>query len=141
MKGTLFGAALAALPLLAAPPLIRGFAANEWVSYYAALEALPRPRKAAARRLVMKAEEAMRNLAPLPQASEAAIRALEIAQRTEHQDEDRVAALAIYEGIQEASARVRSRLLSGAGFAVIEARAATLRDAARKAAAPSAAPR
>ena len=62
------------LPLLAAPSVIRGLAADAWVSHYAALDELPRPRKAAARALVDKAESAMRNLAPLPQASAAAIR-------------------------------------------------------------------
>lgn len=134
MKATLFGTVLVALPLLVAPAVIRGRAADAWVSYYGALETLPRPRKAAARHLVLKAEDAMRNLAPLPQASQAAIRALEIAQRTEHQDGDAEAALVIYLGVEEASARLRSRPLSGAGFAVIEARAASLKDSARKAA-------
>ena len=50
--------------------------------------------------------------------------------------EDLEAALAIYHGIGEACARLRARPLSGAGFAVIEARAAALADAARKAAKP-----
>lgn len=122
------------LPLLAAPSVIRGFAADAWVSHYAALDELPRPRKATARAVVDKAESAMRNLAPLPQASSAAIRALEIGQRTEHQDRDIEAALLIYRGVRQACARLRERPLSGAGFAVIEARAQALADAAQKAA-------
>ncbi len=133
IKATLFGTAIAALPLLAAPPVIRGLAGDAWVSHYQALATLPRPRKAAARDLVQRTEAAMRNLAPLPQASQAAIRALEVGQRTEHQDKDLDAALVIYRGVSEACARLRDRPLSGAGFAVIEARAATLADAARKA--------
>lgn len=123
------------LPLLAAPPVIRGLAADAWVSHYAALDGLPRPRRAAARTLVEKAESAMRNLAPLPQASAAAIRTLEIGQRTEHQDRDLDAALVIYRGVRQACARLRERPLSGSGFSVIEARAQALADAAQKAAA------
>lgn len=123
--------ALASLPLLAAPPLIRGLAARAWVSHYAALPSLPRPRRASARALVEKANQAIESLAPLPQASDAAIRALEIGERTEHRDQDREAALVIYAGVRSASARVRSRPLSGAGFAVIEARATALESAAR----------
>ena len=122
------------LPLLAAPSVIRGLAADAWVSHYAALDELPRPRKTAARALVDKAESAMRNLAPLPQASAAAIRALEIGQRTEHQERDIEAALVIYRGVRQACARLRERPLAGAGFSVIEARAQTLADAAQKAA-------
>lgn len=122
------------LPLLAAPSVIRGLAADAWVRHYAALDGLPRPRKAAARALVEKAESAMRNLAPLPQASSAAIRTLEIGQRTEHQDRDLEAALVIYRGVRQACARLRERPLSGAGFSVIEARAQALADAAQKAA-------
>ncbi len=121
------------LPLLAAPSVIRGLAADAWVSHYAALDELPRPLKATARAVVDKAETAMQNLAPLPQASSAAVRALEIGQRTEHQDRDIEAALVIYRGVREASARLRERPLSGAGFAVIEARAQALADAAQKA--------
>ncbi len=124
------------LPLLAAPSVIRGLAADAWVSHYAALDELPRPRKAAARALVDKAESAMRNLAPLPQASAAAIRTLEIGQRTEHQDRDIEAALVIYRGVRQACARLRERPLSGAGFSVIEARAQALADAAQKATEP-----
>lgn len=135
MKGILFGTVLAGLPLLAAPSVIAGRAADSWVSYYASIETLSRPRKATARHVVSKAEAAMRNLAPLPQASQAAIRALEIGQRTEHQDKDLEAALVIYSGVAEACARLRDRPLSGAGFAVIEARATALADAGRKAAA------
>jgi len=129
---TLLGAAIVGLPLLAAPPVIRGLAADAWISHYAALDGLPRPRKAAARALVEKAESAMRNLAPLPQASSAAIRALEIGQRTEYQDRDVEAALVIYQGVRQACARLRGRPLSGAGFSVIEARAQALADGARK---------
>ena len=120
------------LPLLAAPSVIRGLAADAWVGHYAALDELPRPRKAAARALVDKAESAMRNLAPLPQASAAAIRALDIGQRTEHQDRDIEAALVIYRGVRQACARLRERPLSGTGFSVIEARAQALADAAQK---------
>ncbi len=121
------------LPLLAAPSVIRGLAADAWVSHYAGLDELPRPRKATARALVDKAESAMRNLAPLPQASSAAVRALEIGQRTEHQDHDIEAALVIYRGVRQACARLRERPLSGAGFSVIEARAQALADTAQKA--------
>lgn len=132
IRATLFGTAIAALPLLAAPPVIRGLAGDAWVSHYQAKASLPRPRKAKARDLVQRTEVAMRNLAPLPQASQAAIRTLEIGQRTEHQDKDLEAALVIYRGVGEACARLRARHLSGAGFAVIEARAAALADAASK---------
>ena len=42
IKATLFGTAIAALPLLAAPSVIRGLAGDAWVSHYQALAALPR---------------------------------------------------------------------------------------------------
>jgi hypothetical protein len=129
---TLFLAFLAAAPLLAAPPLIRGLAARHWVDYYASRDGMPRPRRASVRTLVLKTSIAMNNLAPLPQASDVALRALEIGQRVESQDRDKDAALAIYRGVREACARVRSRWLSGPGFAVIEARAAALEQAALK---------
>ncbi len=119
-------AAVSAVPLLIAPAVIRGLAAAEWVEHYASLEGLPRPRRASARALVSKTDTAMRNLAPLPQASAAAMRALEIGQRVQNQDGDQQAALIIYRGVQASCASVRSQFLSGAGFAVIEARAAAL---------------
>jgi hypothetical protein len=88
-----------------------------------------------ARDLVSKTDLAIQNLAPLPQASAAAISTLDVAQRLEDQDHDREAALLIYRGVRLACARVRDRPFSGAGFAVIEARAASLEDAARRTAA------
>lgn len=125
--------ALMSVPLLIAPPAIRGLAAAAWVSHFAAMPALPRPRKTAARGVAFKAGLAIENLAPLPQASDAALTALQIGQRTEHQDRDPEAALIIYEGVRSACALVRSRPFSGPGFAVIEARAAALSAAARSA--------
>lgn len=121
------------VPLFAVPTLIRGLAARAWVSHFASLKSLPRPRRASARALVEKAERAIENLAPLPQASDAALRALETGERVEHQDHDREAALLIYGGVRNACARVRSRPFSGVGFAVIEARAMALESAARSA--------
>ncbi len=123
--------AFVAVPLLIAPSVIRGLAAFAWVTHYASMGSLPRPRKAAARALVAKTDIAIRNLAPLPQASTAAIRALEIGQRLEHQDGDSEAARVVYQGVGMACASVRSRPLSGAGFAVIEARATALAESAR----------
>jgi hypothetical protein len=123
--------ALVTAPLLIAPPVIRGLAAAAWVNHFASMDALPRPRKAAARSLIEKTDLAIQNLAPLPPASVAALTALEIGQRTEHEDRDPEAALIVYEGVRAACARVRSRPVSGPGFAVIEARAAALQDAAR----------
>jgi hypothetical protein len=131
LRGLLLSALLAA-PLLIAPPWIRGLAANKWVEHYASLDGLPRPRRASARMLVAKTDLAIRNLAPLPQASGAAIRALEIGQRLQGRDHDRETALIVYRGVRASCARVRSRLLSGAGFAVIEARAAALERAASR---------
>jgi hypothetical protein len=119
--GSLLGASL-----LIAPPLIRGLAADAWLTHFAAMPALPRPRKAAARLIAIKTDLAVRNLAPLPQASAAALRALEIGQRVEAQERDQEPALVIYEGVRAACARVRERPLAGPGFAVIEARAAAL---------------
>lgn len=129
---TLLVLAVLAAPLLAAPPVIRGLAAFEWVNYYGSLEELPRPHRGAARALVQKTALAVHNLAPLPQASEAALRALEIAQRVQGLEGDPEAALVIYRGVREACASVRGRPLSGAGFAVIEARAAALEQAAQQ---------
>lgn len=123
---------LLALPLLVAPSMIRGLAADAWVSHYASAERLPRPPRASARALVERTATAMRNLAPLPQASAAAIRALDIGRRVEFQEKDLDTARIIYRGIREACATVRDRPLSGAGFAVIEARAAALEESARK---------
>jgi hypothetical protein len=117
---------LVAGPLLVAPPLVRGFAADAWVKHYAEMVSLPRPRRVTARALVEKVDLAVQNLAPLPQASAAAIRALDIGQRVEQQDLDGEAALVIYRGVRASCNRVRDRLFSGAGFAVIEARAAAL---------------
>jgi hypothetical protein len=122
--------ALLAAPLLVAPPLIRGLAADAWVTHYASLPTLPRPRKAAARHIALKTDLAVVNLAPLPQASTAALQALEIGRRLELQEHDPDAALVIYEGVRAACARVRDRPLAGPGFAVIEARAAALLAAA-----------
>lgn len=131
MPLTLVLTALVGAPLAWAPTLIRGFAADAWVSHYAAMESLPRPHRAAARAIVSRIDAAVLNLAPLPAASAAALRGLEIAQRAQNQDHDREAALLIYQGIREACARVRDRPLSGPGFAVIEARAAALESALR----------
>jgi hypothetical protein len=117
---------LLAPPLLVAPPLIRGLAADAWVTHYASLPSLPRPRKTTARHIALKTDLAVANLAPLPQASTAALRALEIGRRLELQEHDREAASVIYEGVRAACARVRERPLAGPGFAVIEARAAAL---------------
>ncbi|MEO8501152.1 MAG: hypothetical protein ABI565_09575, partial [Vicinamibacteria bacterium] len=128
---TLFLGAVVALPLAVAPTMIRGLAADAWVSHYAALETLPRPHKLAARAVASRVCAAVMNLAPLPEASAAALRALEIGARTEHQDHDREAALLIYQGVRNACARVRSRPFAGPGFAVIEARAAALQDASQ----------
>ncbi|MBK5254485.1 MAG: hypothetical protein JJE39_00480 [Vicinamibacteria bacterium] len=121
--------ALVAALLLLAPRGIRGLAADKWVTYYAAQDGLPRPRRASARALVVKTDIAMRNLAPLPQASAAAMLALTIAQRAQGEG-DRESALIIYRGVRASCARVRSQFLSGAGFAVIEARAAALEQSA-----------
>ena len=96
------------------------------MTHYASLPSLPRPRKATARHIALKADLAVANLAPLPQASAAALRALEIGRRLELQEHDLEAALVIYQGVRAACARVRERPLAGPGFAVIEARAATL---------------
>lgn len=119
-------------PLLLAPPLIRGAAALAWVEYYAEQPTLPRPRRATARQLVRKATASMISLAPLPQASEAAKRALMIGERMEREGRDPEAALLVYDGIREACAQTRARPLAGGGFAVLEARAAALADAARR---------
>ena len=43
--------ALLAAPLLIAPPVIRGLAAFAWVTHYASIRSLPRPRKAMAKAL------------------------------------------------------------------------------------------
>jgi hypothetical protein len=119
-------------PLFWAPMPVRGLAAEAWVSHYAALDSLPRPRKATARALVARVDAAIWNLAPLPQASAVAIRALDLGQRIESRDHDREAAIVIYQGVKAACARVRARALSGTGFAVIEARAAALENASRR---------
>ncbi len=124
---------LLGVPLLVAPPVIRGLAASAWVAHYAALPSFKPPRKTFARRLVEKASIAIHNLAPLPQASTAAIRTLEIGQKVENQEKDSEAALVIYQGVRSACEAVRERPLSGAGFSVIEARAKALEDAARRA--------
>lgn len=124
--------ALAAAPLLLAPSWIRGNAAARWVDYYAALDGLPRPHRTAARAVAAKSDIAIRNLAPLPQASAAAIRALEIGERAQLQDRNRDAALLIYESVAASCARVRARPFSGPGFAVIEARAAALASSAQR---------
>jgi len=130
---TLLGLALALPPLLVAPFLIRGLAADAWIGHYAAQDKLPRPSRAAARTLIEKTSAAMWHLAPLPQASAAAIRALDVGVRVEHGEKDPEAAIVIYRGVREACVAVRDRPLSGAGFAVIEARAKALEDAALKA--------
>jgi hypothetical protein len=131
---TLLATTLVAVPLLIAPPVIRGLSASAWVSHYAELPALPRPRRASARDVIERTDVAAVNLAPLPQASATVIRALEIGQRIEREEGDPETALAIYRGVRDVCARVRSRPLSGSGFAVIEARAAALEDAAARAA-------
>jgi len=136
VAATLIVTAIAALPLLVAPPLIRGLAARAWVEHYASLESFPRPHRATARDLVARAEVAMVNLAPLPQASDAAIRTLAVAELVERRDRDRETAIALYDGIRDACARVRARPFAGSGFSVIEARAAALGDAARRPATP-----
>ena len=128
---TLVVTALIAAPLTWAPAVIRGRAADAWVSHYAAMESLPRPHRAAARALVARIDAAVMNLAPLPQASAAAMRGLEIGERAQNQDRDREAALLIYQGVRAGCARVREQPLSGAGFAVIEARASALESALR----------
>ena len=124
---TLWGA-----PLLIAPSLIRGLAASAWVAHYSSLKVLPRPHKAVSRVISEKADLAIQNLAPLPQSSAAAILALELGQRMQNQDHDPEAALIIYQGVRASCVSVRSRPLSGAGFAVIESRAAVLEDSARR---------
>jgi hypothetical protein len=86
------------------------------------------------RDLIERTGVAALNLAPLPEASATAIRALEIGQRAEREERDPEAALAIYRGVREICGRVRARPLSGSGFAVIEARAAALEDATTRAA-------
>jgi len=131
LSATLLLSGVLGVPLAGAPMVIRGLAADAWVSHYASLESLPRPRRAAARALAARVDAAIMNLAPLPRASAAAVRALEIGQRVEHQDHDRDTALVIYQGVRTACARVRSRPLAGAGFAVIEARALALESALR----------
>lgn len=131
VPATLLVTVLVGAPLAWAPALIRGLAADAWVSHYAAMESLPRPRRAAARDVVSRIDAAVMNLAPLPQASAAAKRGLQIAERAQTVDHDREAALLIFQGIRVSCARVRDRALSGAGFAVIEARAAALESALR----------
>lgn len=133
LPATLALTVLAAAPLLIAPPVIRGLAAAAWVAHFASVGTLARPRRAAARALNEKVDIAIQNLAPLPQASVAAMAALELGRKTENQDRDPEAALVIYQGVAASCARVRSRLLAGPGFAVIEARAAALLDSARAA--------
>jgi len=124
--------ALLAAPLLVIPSWIRGAAALEWVDYYASLDGLPRPRRAAARSLAQKTELAIRNLAPLPQASRAALQALEIGEQVQQAEGDRESALIIYRSVQAACAEVGGRFWSGPGFAVIEARALALSAAAER---------
>ncbi len=128
---TLALTALIGAPLAWTPTVIRGLAADAWVSHYAAMESLPRPHRAASRAIVSRIDAAVMNLAPLPQASAAALRGLQIAERAQNQDHDREAALLIYQGVRAACARVRDRPLSGPGFAVIEARAAALEGSLR----------
>jgi hypothetical protein len=131
IPATLALVALIGAPLAWTPTVIRGLAAFAWVSHYAAMESLPHPHRAAAKAIASRIDAAIVNLAPLPQASEAARRGLEIAQRAQYSDHDREAALLIYQGIRASCARVRDRPLSGPGFAVIEARAAALENALR----------
>ena len=128
---TLLLTALIGAPLAWAPMLIRGLAADGWVIHYAALPSLPHPRRASARALASRVDAAMLNLAPLPQASKTALRALEIGERAQHENHDSESALVIYQAVRASCARARSRPLAGAGFAVIEARAAALESAAR----------
>ncbi|MEO8361337.1 MAG: hypothetical protein ABI672_14995 [Vicinamibacteria bacterium] len=123
--------AVVGLPLFLAPGLIRGFAARDWVSYYTSLDTLPRPRKNLARAITEKADLAIQGLAPLPQASSAAIEALTLGERLQNAEHDREAALIIYQGVRAACVAVQARPLSGVGFAVIEARAAALENSAR----------
>ena len=130
---TLLLTAIVGAPLFFAPRFVRGFAALAWVDYYASLPSVPRPRRAIARTLVARVESASANLAPLPQASGAAIKALEIGQRIENAASDRAAALVIYQGVRAACVAASGRAVTGSGFAVVEARAAALEDAARKA--------
>jgi hypothetical protein len=132
-RTTLLVTLLIAAPLLAAPPLIRGLAAEAWTRHYESLPEFPRPHRATARTLVEKTDLAVRNLAPLPMAAATAIRALEIGQRIESVQHDPETALLIYQGVRATCAAVRQRPFSGAGLSVIEARAAALEDAARKA--------
>jgi hypothetical protein len=122
---------LVGVPLAWAPMVVRGLAAQAWVAHYAALDSLPRPRKASAREVAARVDSAVWNLAPLPQAPAAAILALDLGQRLEQKDHDPEAALVIYQGVRATCARVRERALSGAGFAVIEARAMALAGAVR----------
>lgn len=129
---TVFLTALMAAPLLVAPSIVRGLAAEAWVRHYAALDALPTPRRATAREIVARADRAVWYLAPLPQASHAAMTALEIGERLEHQDHDRDAAILIYQGVRASCVRVKERLFAGGGFGVIEARAAALELSARR---------
>jgi hypothetical protein len=124
---------LIASPLAVAPTIVRGLSAAAWVEHYAERPTLPRPRRAAARDLVAGVERAVSNLAPLPQGSAAAVRALEIGQRTEPGDRDREAAILIYDGVRAACERARGRVIGGTGLAVVEGRAVALRDAARRA--------
>jgi len=128
LPATLLLTVLVGVPLWAAPSIIRGLAAVRWVNHYGSMETLPRPRKATARTIVGKADLAISNLAPLPQASNAALLALEIGERLQYGDNDQEAALLIYQGIRASCARMRSRPLLGEGFAVLEARAAALED-------------
>ena len=128
---TLLLTAAVGAPLAWAPTVIRGMAASAWVSHYGAMESLPRPHRTSARAIVNRIDAAVFNLAPLPEASAAALLGLQIAERAQNQEHDREAALLIYQGIRAACARVRERPLSGAGFAVIEARALTLENALR----------
>jgi len=118
-------------PLAWATTLFRGLAAFAWVNQYAAMESLPRPHRAAARAIVSRIDAAVINLAPFPQASEAAMRGLEIGERAQNQGHDSEAALLIYQEVRASCARVRERPLSGPGFAVIEARASALESALR----------
>ena len=116
-------------PLLMAPRLVRGYSAARWVEHYAAMASLPRPRRASAHAMLAKMAAAVNGLAPLPWASAAPLRALEIGERIEHQDHDRETALLIYQGVRESCAAARERPFPGAGFAVVEARAAALESA------------
>src|SRR5262245_27470175 len=130
---TLVALIVLGLPLALAPMAVRGLAASAWVDHYGNTESLRRPRRAAARELVARVDAELWNLSPLPRASAAAIRALENGQRTENVDKDRESALVIYQGVRAACERARSRPMGGSGLAVVEARAAALEDAARRA--------